>query len=86
MVTSADTTSDVGQRERLLTVAQVRAHTNHADVMFFETARIYQLRRTNPAYDSALRLLRDAADTGAPVRVRFVEPHGDVIEGVHAGS
>jgi hypothetical protein len=84
MAKAVDTTSDAGQRERLLTVAQVRAHSNRADVMFFETARIYHLLRTNQAYDRALRLLREAAAAGTPVRVRFVEAHGEVIETVCA--
>ncbi len=82
MAKAVHTASDAGQQERLLTVAQVRAHSDHADVMFFETARIYRLPCANPAYDSALRLLRDAAATGMPVRVRFFEAHGEVIEAV----
>ena len=84
MAMVVDTAGDAGQRERLLTVAQVRAHPEHADVMFFETARIYRLPRTNPAYESALGLLRAAAAAGTPVRVRFVEAHGEVIEAVRA--
>jgi hypothetical protein len=84
MAKAVDTAGDAGQRERLLTVAQVRAHSGHADVMFFESARIYRLPRTNPSYDSALRLLRKAAAAGTPVRVRFVSAHGEVIEAVHA--
>jgi hypothetical protein len=86
MAKAVDTTSDAGRRERLLTVAQVRTHSNHADLMFFETARIYHLLRTNPAYDSALRLLREAAADGSPVRVRFVETHGEIIEAVWPGT
>jgi hypothetical protein len=86
MAKAVDTAGDAGQRERLLTVAQVRAHSEHADVMFFETARIYRLGRTNPDYESALRLLREAATGGAPVRVRFVEAHGEVIEAVRAAG
>ena len=84
MAKTVDTAGNAGQQERLLTVAQVRAHPEHADVMFFETARIYRLRHTNPAYESALRLLREAATAGTPVCVRFVEPHGEVIEAVRA--
>jgi hypothetical protein len=44
------------------------------------------LPRTNPAYESALRLLRDAASAGTPVRVRFVEPHSAIIEAVSAAK
>ncbi len=60
---------DAVERERLLTAAQVREHPEHADVMFFETA---------------LRLLREAAVAGTPVRVSFVETHGAIIEAVRA--
>jgi len=84
MAKVVDTAGDVGQREQLLTVARVRVRPTHADVMFFETARIYRLPRTNPAYESALRLLRKAASAGTPVRVRFVAPHGEIIEAVSA--
>jgi hypothetical protein len=86
MSDDADTTGDTGERERLLTVAQVRPHPDHAAVMFFETARIYRLPRTNPAYERALRLLREALARGMPVRVRFVEVHGEVIEAVGADT
>jgi hypothetical protein len=75
--------SDAGQRERRLTVAQVRTHAEGAaDVMFHETARIYQLPRTAPDYEGALRRLRTAAAARKPVRVRFLVPNGDVIESV----
>jgi hypothetical protein len=86
MAKAAETRSDAGQRERLLTVAQVRPHAEHADVMFFQTARIYRLPRANPAFESALRLLREAVTAGTPVRVRFVEAHGEVIEAVSAAG
>ena len=67
MAKTVDTAGDAGKRERLLTVAQVRAHSNHADVMFFETARIYRLPRTNPAYDSAIeRGIRSASPLPVP--------------------
>ena len=75
-----------GQRERLLTVAQVRAQGDRADVLFFETARIYRLPKSHPDFDAAVRLLRAAAGAGTPVRIRFVEVNGDVIESVHAGG
>ena len=79
-----DTEGEAGPQERLLTVAQVRAHPGHAEVMFFETARIYRLLRTNSTYKSALRLLHKATTGGTSVRVRFVKVHGDVIEAVRA--
>ena len=50
--------------------------------MFYETARIYRLLRTNPEFDRALRDLRAASSEGTPVRVRFNEPNGEIIEAV----
>jgi hypothetical protein len=74
--------SDAGQKERLLTVAQVRLRTDHAEVMFYESARIYRLLRTNPAYDDALRLLRESAQVGAHVVVEFAAANSDLIRHV----
>lgn len=82
MTRGAGSAGDPGRKERLLTVARVRQHPEHADVMFFEMARICRLPFAVPGSESALRLLRDAAATETPVRVRFVEENGDVIEGV----
>jgi hypothetical protein len=84
MGTTADSVGDAGQRERRLTVAAVRDHSEHADVMFHETARIYRLLRTNPQFEDAVRHLRDAQAAKIPVRVRFHEPNGEVIETVRA--
>jgi hypothetical protein len=75
---------DAGHRERRLTVAKVRAHSEHAEVMFHETARIYRLLRTNPQFKDAVRHLREAQAAKRPVRVRFLEPNGEVIETVRA--
>jgi hypothetical protein len=82
MAETVDSASDDSQRERRLTVAHVRAHAEHAEVMFYETARIYRLLRTNPAHESTLRHLRAAATAGTPVRVRLLEPNGEIIESV----
>jgi hypothetical protein len=72
--------------ERLLTVARVRPHPEHAEVMFFELARICRLPLTAQDYQGSLRRLREAAATGTPVRVRFVEEHGAVIDRVSAAA
>ena len=50
MTAAADGASDTGRPERRLTVARVRERAEHAEVMFYEAARIYRLPRTNPAY------------------------------------
>lgn len=74
--------SDEKQRERRLTVAQVRTTDKHAEILFYESTRIYRLLCANPAYEALMRRLRAAATTGTPVRVRLSEPNSDVIENV----
>jgi len=69
---------------RRLTVARIRLNPQHADVMFFETARIYRLLRVNPVYERSLRVLRLATMPEAAVWVRFDEPNGDVIADVRS--
>lgn len=68
--------------ERRLTVAGVRVRETHAEVNFFETARIYRLPHGDPASARSLQLLRNAAASGAAVLVRFAEPNGAVIADV----
>jgi len=75
-------TTDEGARERSLTVVRVRAAGEDREVMFAESARIYRLLRANPSFGRALRDLGAAARSGRPLRVRFTEPHGDVIADV----
>ena len=86
MTNDADATSPKKPAERLLTVARVRILSDHADVMFFESARIYRLLPTNPVYASALQILREASADGSPVRVRLLKKHGEVIETVSSDS
>jgi len=86
MATTIGTAGDAPQRERRLTVAQVRARPEHAEAMFHETARIYRVLRTNPEFENAVRHLREALLARTPVRVRFVEPNGEIIELVRVDS
>lgn len=79
---TADRAGDAGDRERRLTVARVRARPGHAEVMFYETARIYRVLRTNPEFENAVRHLRQALIARTPVRVRFIEPNSEVVETV----
>ena len=69
---------------RAMTVAQVRERNgaDHTEVAFFESARIYKLPRTNPTYNEALNLLRDAMATGRVVEVGFASVDSDIIEEV----
>lgn len=78
--------ADVDQRERRLTVARVNEQPDHASVKFFESARIYRMPRTSPDYARALRALQAAAANGSVVRVRLVEPNGEVIESVEGSQ
>lgn len=75
---------DEGQRERRMTVVNVRVHNVHSEVMFVESARIYRLARDNPAYNETLNALEAAAANGRPLLVRFDAPDGEVIEKVRA--
>jgi hypothetical protein len=85
MTDGAGGPGDPKPKEHLLTVARVRQHPDRADVMFFERARIHRLPLGASGYEDAVRLLREAAATGVPVRVWFTEDHGEVIEGVRIG-
>ncbi len=82
MPTSSDRASDIGRRERRLTVARVHEKPDGAIVKFLESARIYRMSCANPDYARALRRLRAAVERGTLVSVRLVESNGDVIESV----
>jgi len=72
--------------ERRMTVARVRLQDEYAEVMFFESARIYRLDKTTPGYASAVQLLRDAAADRQSVWVTLAEPNGGVIAAVSAAN
>lgn len=65
-----------------MTVAQVRVHSDQAEVMFYESARIYRLLRANRNYDDALLVLRRSQAAGAKVTVEFEDENSDVIANV----
>lgn len=64
------------------TVARVHEQPSHADVMFFESARIYRLPRAHPRYAAALARLRAAAAAGATVQVTLAAADDEVIDDV----
>jgi hypothetical protein len=68
--------------ERKLTVAGVRVRETHAEVTFYETARIYRLPHGNAGSARTLQLLQKAISSRTPVVVEFVEPNGAVIAAV----
>jgi len=84
MSNTGDGPTDVGQRERRMTVAVVNEQAAHATVRFSESARIYRLPRTSPDYAASLSSLQAAAGTGVTVCVRLAAPHSDVIVSVRA--
>ncbi len=63
-------------------MARVRLQPEHAEVRFFEMARICRLPVGAPGYAHALQLLREAAASGTRVRVWLAGEHGMVIERV----
>jgi hypothetical protein len=72
--------------ERRMTVAVVQEKADHATVRFLESARIYQLPRTNPGYMASLRTLLAAAGTGQIVSVRLAAPQGEIIDSVRSSQ
>lgn len=71
-----------GPGERKLTVSEVRVRPTHAEVTFFETARIYRLPNGDPGHNRYLRLLESAAAKRRPVLVQFSAPNSEVIANV----
>lgn len=67
---------------REMTVAHLREseEADHVEVMFLESARIYTLRSDNPAFDQALRLLRDAHGGSRALNVGVASLESDTIE------
>lgn len=81
-MTDPSAAGDDGRRERLLTVVNVRAQADYAEVMFVESARIFRLPRSAPGFDETLRRLQQAVGSGRPLRVRLEQPNGEIIERV----
>ncbi len=69
-----------------MTVAHLREPqgADHMEVVFLESARFYRLSKKNPAYDEALRLLRDAMANRRAVQVAVASLESDLIEEVQA--
>jgi hypothetical protein len=69
---------------REMTVANIQEpkSTNHADVVFLESARFYRLSKKHPQYQAILSTLRTAMNKHVKVTVRFASVDSDVIEGI----
>ncbi len=81
MTEARDTMPDT-RYYREMTVANLREREEPDDVrvVFLESARIYTLCRDNPAFDHALRILREAHARPRVVKVGFASLESDIIE------
>ena len=64
-----------------MTVAHIREQSqpDAVEVMFLESARFYQLLRTNPKFETILHRLRAAVPLQQPLQITLAEPNGDII-------
>jgi hypothetical protein len=64
-----------------MTVAHIReqAAADAVEVMFLESARFYQLRRSNPNFDAILQRLRAAIPQQEALQISLALPNGDII-------
>ena len=69
---------------RELTVARIRTpdDADYVEVLFLESARIYELRSDRPDFAELIELLRRAELDGRPIKVGFGSLDSDVIEDV----
>jgi hypothetical protein len=67
---------------RELTVARIRTPDNadYVEVLFLESARIYELSRDRPDFAELFGLLQRAELEGRPIKVGFGSLDSDVIE------
>ena len=68
-----------------MTVAHVREpdhHADHVEVLFLESARVYELTKTHPDFDTLLERLQDAMAQQQLVKVRLRSSESEVIEDI----
>lgn len=67
-----------------LTVAKVIEDENkdYVTVVFLESARFYKLMRSDAGFKEYLAKLKKAEKNSSAVKVRLVEPYGEIIEAV----
>ncbi len=67
---------------RVMTIAKIYERTNNefVQVTFLESAQFYKLMISNKSFDSCLSILNRAKKENSPVKIRFTEPHGNIIE------
>lgn len=63
-----------------MTVAHIRyqIRADAVEVRFLESARFYQLLRSNPNFDVILERLRRAIPEQQPLQITLTRPDGDV--------
>lgn len=66
----------------MCTVARVREQATHADVMFFESPRIFRLPAGHARYAALVARLRAAAESGAVVELQVEGGDDGVIADV----
>jgi hypothetical protein len=73
---------------REMTPARVRerAGSDHVDVAFLESARLYKLFRSHRRMTEAVDQLREAISTGRVVQIRLASLDSDVIEEVRTAA
>lgn len=64
------------------TVARLRLQATHADIMFYESPRVFRLPSGHPRYAALVQRLNDAASSGAAVQVRMEAADDGVIADV----
>lgn len=67
-----------------MTVAHIREQPQGdvVEVMFLESARFYQLLRSQPKFSALLERLREAEQKRAPVEITLASPESDLIADV----
>lgn len=66
---------------RRMTVAHIREQTpaDGVEVIFLESARFYQLRRSNPNFEAILAQLRHAIPQHQPLQITLTRAEEDII-------
>jgi hypothetical protein len=69
---------------RELTIARIRTpdEADYVEVLFLESARIYEVRRDRPDFAELFELLQAAERDGRPVSIGFASLDSDLIEDV----
>lgn len=67
-----------------MTVARIRERAESVQVAFLESARFYELPRSQPGFERILVQLREAREQGRALKVRLPSLDSGVIEDAEA--